>query len=75
MKPNTPFRFQVAPSFTSHHRERVEKIALVLADRLGQERVLYYPWYWDEFARANLDVYLTNIYHKQSRLLVFFFSK
>src|ERR1019366_10440042 len=70
-----PFRFQVALSFPGAYRERVEQIAQFLAHELGQERVLYDRWYREEFARPNLDVYLVNLYHKQSRLLVFFFCK
>jgi hypothetical protein len=69
------YRFQVAFSFPGKYRDRVERIARLLADSLGQERVLYDTWYREEFARANLDIYLSDIYLKQSRLLVFFLCK
>lgn len=69
------YRFQVALSFPGKYRDRVEKIAQLLAKRLGQERVLYDSWYRAEFARPNLDTYLPLLYYKQSRLLVFFLCK
>lgn len=69
---DNPFRFQVALSFPGEYRQRVERIAFILADALGRERVLYDKWNRAEFARPNLDVYLPNLYHKQSLLLVFF---
>src|ERR1035437_10139344 len=68
------FRFQVALSFPGGYRARVEKIAEVLADRLGRGKILYDKWYGAEFARPNLDVYLPELYHKESLLLVFFLS-
>ena len=66
------YRFQVSLSFPGEYRVRVERIAQLLAASLGEERVLYDAWYRAEFARANLDVYLQDLYLKQSRLLVFF---
>ena len=66
------FRFEVALSFPGEHRPRVERIARILADRLGKKKILYDRWYAAEFARPNLDVYLPKLYHEQSRLLVFF---
>lgn len=69
------YRFQVALSFPGKYRDRVEKIAQLLAERLGPERVLYDSWYSAEFARPNFDTYLSSLYYKQSRLLVFFLSE
>jgi hypothetical protein len=69
------YRFQVALSFPGEYRDRVERIAHLLAEKLGQERVLYDSWYRAEFARPNLDTYLPLLYYKQSRLLVFFLCK
>jgi tetratricopeptide (TPR) repeat protein len=68
-------RFRVALSFPGEYRGRVEKIAEALAAALGRDRVLYDKWYAAEFARAGLSVYLTDLYHKESGLLVFFFCK
>lgn len=70
--PSKQFRFQVALSFPGEHRARVEKIAGILADRLGSSNVLYDEWYRAEFARPNLNVYLPTLYLEQSLLLVFF---
>jgi len=70
--PPGPLRFQVALSFPGEHRNRVRSVAEALASALGKDSVLYDEWYKAEFARPNLDVYLPNLYHKHSRLLVFF---
>jgi hypothetical protein len=67
-----PFRFQIALSFPSEQRSRVKRIAEILATRLGKENILYDEWHRAEFARPNLDVYLPELYHKQSLLIVFF---
>ena len=71
MTGGTP-RFLVALSFPGEYRRRVGKIAQHLAKRLGRETVLHDKWYKPEFTRPNLDIYLTDLYHEQSRLLVFF---
>jgi tetratricopeptide (TPR) repeat protein len=68
-------RFRVALSFPGEYRGRVEKIAEALAGVLGREKVLYDKWSAAEFARPGLSVYLPDLYHKKSDLLVFFFCK
>lgn len=45
---------------------------MALATKLGKENVLYDAWYRAEFARPNLNLYLSKLYHEQSLLLVFF---
>src|SRR5438552_12780327 len=65
-------RFKVALSFPGEHRGRVEKIASLLGDRLGKEKILYDEWYAPEFNRPNLDIYLTKLYHEESELIVVF---
>lgn len=67
-----PYRFEVALSFPGKHRELVQSVAEELAGTLGRDKVLYDQWYEAEFARPNLGVYLTDLYHTESRLLVFF---
>ncbi len=69
------FRFDVALSFPGEHRARIERIAELLANHFPKERILYDRWHAAEFARPNLDTYLPELYHTQSRLLVFFFCK
>ena len=61
-------RFRVALSFPGEHRARVEKIAEELVAKLGWEKVLYDGWYAEEFARVNVDTYLTRLYHDKSDL-------
>jgi len=68
-------RFRVALSFPGEHRARVEKIAESLAAVLGRDKILYDKWYGPEFARPNLDVYLSNLYHDESDLIVVFLCK
>ena len=65
-------RFRVALSFPSEHREFVAKVADHLAAELGQKCVLYDQYYEAELARPNLDVYLQNLYHDESELIVVF---
>jgi hypothetical protein len=72
MHPPSPFRFQIALSFPGEFRPRVKMIAEALAATVTQERVLYDEWIRAELARPNLDVYLPQLYHEQSLLLVFF---
>ena len=67
-----PKRFRVALSFPGEHRPRVEAIAHLLRDKLGEGKVLYDNWHEAEFARPNLDVYLPGLYHDESELVVFF---
>jgi tetratricopeptide (TPR) repeat protein len=68
-------RFRVALSFPGEYRGRVEKIAEALAGVLGRDKVFYDKWHAAEFARPGLSIYLPDIYHKESVLLVFFFCK
>src|ERR1017187_6279757 len=70
--PATTKRFRVALSFPGEHRARVERIAEVLAGKLGREKVLYDKWYAAEFARPNLSVYLPDLYRRESDLIVIF---
>src|SRR5262245_52385683 len=71
---SSAYRFQIALSFPGEHRLRVEKIAVRLADQVGRNRILYDQWHRAEFARPNLDTYLTQLYYKESLLLLFFLS-
>ena len=68
-------RFRVALSFPGEHRPRVEAIASALAGTLGREKILYDRWYAPEFARPDLDIYLTELYHDESDLIAVFLCK
>jgi tetratricopeptide (TPR) repeat protein len=65
-------RFRVALSFPGEHRPRVEKVAMALAVRLDRDQILYDRWHAADFARPELDAYLSNLYRNESDLLVFF---
>jgi tetratricopeptide (TPR) repeat protein len=73
--PAQPKRFRVALSFPGEHRLRVEEIAEALALNLGRDRVLYDKWYGPEFARPNLDTYLSNLYRDEADLVVVFLCR
>jgi hypothetical protein len=65
-------RFRVALSYPGEHRPRVENIATILAARLGRDQILYDKWHAAEFARPNLDTYLSKLYHDHSDLIGIF---
>jgi tetratricopeptide (TPR) repeat protein len=65
----------VALSFPGEYRVRVERIAESLGRELGRRSVLYDRWHAAEFARPNLDKYLTRLYHDESDLLVIFLCR
>jgi len=67
-------RFKVALSFSGKDRAFVEKIAASLAEKVGQERVLYDHFHKVEFSRARLGQYLTRLYAEASELVVVFVS-
>ncbi len=69
----TKKRFQIALSFAGEHRDYVEQVAEYLANELGKENIFYDAWYEPELARYDLDVYLQEIYHDHSELIVPFF--
>lgn len=67
-----PRRFAVALSYPGERGEFVSKIAACLAEKLGEKKILYDKYLAPEFARPNLDVYLPNLYHTESDLIVIF---
>ncbi len=68
------YRFQIALSFPGEARARVQHVAELLGHSIPKETILYDRWLTSELARPNLDVYLTELYKKDSLLLVFFLS-
>jgi hypothetical protein len=66
-------RFRVALSFPGEKRDFIRQVADLLAKAIGKERVLYDDYLTAELARPNLDVYLGQLYHDDSELLVPFF--
>src|SRR2546423_3225472 len=63
-------RFRVAFSFAGEKRDFVSKVADILADRFGKNRILYDKYYEAEFARARLGRYLPKLYNEESDLVV-----
>lgn len=63
-------RFRVAFSFAGEKRDFVARVAEIVAQVFGPEAVLYDKYHEAEFARPNLGIYLPNLYHEQSDLIV-----
>jgi hypothetical protein len=65
-------QYKVALSFSGQIRPLVKRVANRLAERLTKDRVFYDEFHQGDLARLDLDIYLQNIYHEQSDLLVVF---
>jgi len=63
-------RFRIAFSFAGEKRDFVAQVAAILAKRFGEAAILYDKYHKAEFARRNLGIYLPELYHKQSDLVV-----
>jgi tetratricopeptide (TPR) repeat protein len=63
-------RFRIAFSFAGEKRDFVEKVAGILANRFGKAEILYDKYHEAEFARRDLGIYLPDLYHKESDLVV-----
>jgi tetratricopeptide (TPR) repeat protein len=63
-------RFRVALSFAGERRGFVAEVAAELARRFGEERILYDKFHEAEFARRDLGIYLPDLYHDHSDLIV-----
>jgi tetratricopeptide (TPR) repeat protein len=63
-------RFRIAFSFAGEKRDFVSKVAAILAERFGESDILYDKYHEAEFARRDLGIYLPELYHKQSDLVV-----
>jgi tetratricopeptide (TPR) repeat protein len=66
----TQRRFRVAFSFAGEQRSFVAAVARILAERFGEAAVLYDKYHEAEFARRDLGIYLPELYHEQSELVV-----
>ncbi|MFM9951936.1 MAG: NB-ARC domain-containing protein [Saprospiraceae bacterium] len=63
-------RFRVAFSFSSEKWLYVSQVANILAKRFGKTAILYDKFHEAEFARWNLGIYLPELYHKETDLIV-----
>jgi hypothetical protein len=62
-------------SFPRDQREYVEQVADALAERFGEEHVLYDRFHTAEFAKPRLAFDLPNLYRQQSDLIVVFLCR
>ncbi|MDT4332035.1 TIR domain-containing protein [Methylomonas sp. MS20] len=65
-----PKRFRIAFSFAGEKRDFVQQTARILAERFGEEKILYDEYHEEEFSRARLGRYLPRFYHDESDLVV-----
>ena len=63
-------RFRIAISYAGEKRDFVAPVATILAQRFGEERVLYDKFHRAEFARGDLATYLPDLYLEQADLVV-----
>jgi hypothetical protein len=57
-------RFRIAFSFAGQKRDFVASVASILADRFGEDRVLYDRYHEAEFAHSDLALRLPALYHE-----------
>jgi TIR domain len=63
-------RFRIAFSFAGEKRAFVKATAQILAERLGEDKILYDKFHEAEFAYANLAFDLPSLYKKETDLIV-----
>lgn len=63
-------RFRIAFSFPGEKRDFVSRVADILSQTFGKEAILYDHYHKSEFARVNLGLYLPELYHDHSDLVV-----
>lgn len=64
--------FKVALTFAGESRDLVENIAMNLEKAFGKDEILYDKFHEADFARPQLDIYLQELYHNCSDLIVVF---
>ncbi len=68
-------RFRIAFSFAGEKRDFVKETADILAKRFGEASILYDKFYEARFARSDLGIYLPDLYHKETELIVLVICK
>ncbi|MGH8510350.1 MAG: tetratricopeptide repeat protein [Gammaproteobacteria bacterium] len=63
-------RFRIAFSFAGEKRGFVAKVAAILAAEFTKKAILYDKFHEAEFGRRDLGIYLPELYHKHSDLIV-----
>jgi tetratricopeptide (TPR) repeat protein len=69
MEPTTK-RFRISFSFAGEKRDFVAQVAAILAERFGEDAILYDRYHEAEFARHDLGLLLPHLYGEQSDLIV-----
>ncbi len=67
---STTKRFRIAFSFAGEKRDFVAKVTDLLAPEFGKKKILYDKFHEAEFARRDLGIYLPELYHKESDLVI-----
>jgi tetratricopeptide (TPR) repeat protein len=65
-----PKRFRIALSFAGEKRDFVAQVAAILARQFGKDKILYDKYHQGEFSRGDLAFYLSDLYEKESDLVV-----
>src|SRR5688572_22409842 len=63
-------RFRIAFSFAGEKRDFVAQVARILADKFGEEAILYDKFHKAEFSKADLGFDLPKLYHDETDLIV-----
>src|SRR3712207_3944476 len=66
----TTKRFRIALSFAGETRDYVAQVAAILAQEFGKDKILYDKFHQAEFSRSDLAFHLTDLYEKESDLVV-----
>ncbi len=66
----TQKRFRIAFSFAGEKREYVAEVAALLADKFGEDKILYDKFHQAEFSRGDLAFHLPDLYEKDADLVV-----
>lgn len=67
--------FKIGLSFPGSQRSFVKKVADILVEKYGRNKIFYDHHFQGKLARRSLDTYLGNIYRNECDLVVAFFSK
>ena len=70
MSSDTKKRFRVAFSLAGEKKDFVGEVALGLAEHFGEAAILFYKFHEAEFSRDDLGIYLPQLYHTESDLVV-----
>jgi hypothetical protein len=64
-------RFRVSFSFSSEIRNFIGEVAKILAERFGEQAILYDRFHEAEFARSDLAFYVPHLFAEETELIVY----